>query len=86
MAYSTSGSRVIGGGSISTPGQVLGANVGGVTPGQVLGAVTGLGAGAEVLPRTGIGSVVFYLVLVSMVAAAAIVLSFVVTRIIKAWF
>ncbi len=72
----------------SSSGSVLGASTptGSVTPGQVLGAVTGLGAGAEILPRTGVGSVVFYLVLASMVAAALVVLSFAVTRAIKTWF
>jgi hypothetical protein len=84
MSHISSGSRT----SDSSVGQVLGVSTpaGSVTPGQVLGAVTGLGAGAEILPRTGVGSVIFFLVLASMIAAALVVLSFLATRAIKAWF
>ncbi len=57
-----------------------------ITTGRVLGAVTGLTAGAAILPRTGVGSLVFYLVLISMAAAALVLISFVVARLIRAIF
>ena len=72
MSHSSHGSGSIGG--ISTLAPSLG---------QVLGATAAAAAGSQVLPRTGLGPWVYYLVLASMIAAGIILLSFVVTRVIR---
>ncbi len=49
--------------------------------GSVLGAATALAAGSQILPRTGMGSWVIYLVIASLAASALVLLSFAATRI-----
>jgi hypothetical protein len=49
--------------------------------GTVLGTATGVVAGTEVLPRTGLTPWVIYLVIATVVAVAAVLASFVITRV-----
>lgn len=52
-------------------------------PGQVLGAATAVGASVASLPATGDNSIAFALVIFSGIIGAAVLVSFVVTRILK---
>ncbi len=54
--------------------------------GHVLGSATAVALGSQILPRTGVGSWVYFLVLISMAVAAIVLLSFVVTRIARKLF
>lgn len=83
MSQSTS--SFTGGGSTagSTTGSVLGLQMPTISDGSVLGAVTPAVAGTAILPVTGNNPLIMALVITSIAIATLVIISFIVTRILK---